>query len=64
MYCKATVNISVLPAEGLIMGQNRVQDKVYAAEDSTVVCDLGQILKPSIFHISYPPNGDKLVHTT
>lgn len=52
-----------MPAEGLRTGQNRVQDEVYTAEDSTVVYDLGKILKPSVFHISYPSNRGKLVCT-
>ena len=34
----------MIPAEGLIMGQSRVQDEVHIADESSVVCELGQIL--------------------
>lgn len=49
----ATVIRSVVSAEALTTGQNRVQDRVYAAKESSVACGLGQIPKPSVFQISH-----------
>lgn len=35
------------------MGQNRIWGKVYAADGSSVMCDLEKILKYSVFQISH-----------
>lgn len=45
MYCKATIIKSIIPAERLIVWQNRVQNKVYVADEGSVACDHGTILK-------------------